>query len=565
MSSHEAVGSETGVRLDKELEVLDPQAHDPERSLETVRRRTLAQSNLRIEALEQKARDLAWFVETTRQQTLLQSDKKIEALEKKARDLAHFVETLRNQTRVQSDSEIEALGQKARDLAHFVETVRKEARLQSENEIEALGQKARALAVSVETVREETLLQSDTEIATLGQKARDLAVSVESQREETLLQSDTEIAALGHQARELAQASEYARSLIEASLDSFVTISGQGKITDVNEASVQATGVPREQLIGTDFSDYFTEPDRARDGYEQVFSLSFVRDYPLAIRHTSGRITEVLYNASVYRDDKGQVLGVFAVARDVTERKRFERSLQEASRMKSEFLANMSHELRTPLNGIIGFAEFLVDGKPGPLNAKQKEYLGDVLNSGRHLLQLINDVLDLAKVEAGKMELNPEPFALAQAIAEVCAVAKPLAQKKAIQITLDVAAQLGQVTLDQQKLKQVLYNLISNAVKFTDDGGKVNIRAEPVGADRFTLAVKDTGIGIKPDDIQRLFHEFEQLESGAARRYEGTGLGLALTRKIVELQGGVISVQSEIGTGSVFSVVLPLAIRKEKP
>ncbi len=564
MSSHLPVGSET-IRSDKKIEALEQPVPDPGRSVESVRQQTLAQSNQRIEALEQKARDLAWFVETTRQQTLLQSDKKTASLEQKARDLAHFVETLRNQTRVQAVTEIEALGQKARDLALFVETVRKETRLQSETEIEALGQKARDLAVSVETVREETLLQSETEIAALGQKARDLAVSVECRREETLLQSDSEIAALGHQARELAQVSEYARSLIEASLDPFVTISGQGKITDVNEASVQATGVPREQLIGTDFSDYFTEPDKARDGYEQVFSRGFVRDYPLAIRHTSGRITDVLYNASVYKDDKGKVLGVFAAARDVTERKRFERSLQEASRMKSEFLANMSHELRTPLNGIIGFAEFLVDGKPGPLNPKQKEYLGDVLNSGRHLLQLINDVLDLAKVEAGKMELNPEPFALVQAIEEVCAVAKPLAQKKAIQITLDVAPQLGKVTLDQQKFKQVLYNLISNAIKFTDEGGKVHIHAEPAGTDRFTLTVQDTGIGIKPEDIQRLFHEFEQLESGASRRYEGTGLGLALTRKIVELQGGVISVQSEVGTGSTFSVVLPLVIREEKP
>jgi signal transduction histidine kinase len=163
------------------------------------------------------------------------------------------------------------------------------------------------------------------------------------------------------------------------------------------------------------------------------------------------------------------------------------------------------------------------------------------------------------------MELNPEPFALAQAIEEVCAVAKPLAQKKAMQIALHVASELGKVTLDQQKFKQVLYNLVSNAVKFTDEGGQVKILAEPMGADRFTLAVTDTGIGIKPEDTQRLFQEFEQMESGAARRYAGTGLGLALTRKMVELQGGVITVQSELGKGSTFTVVLPLAISEEKP
>jgi PAS domain S-box-containing protein len=360
------------------------------------------------------------------------------------------------------------------------------------------------------------------------------------------------------------QASQYARSLIEASLDPLVTISPEGKITDVNEASVQATGMPREQLIGTDFSDYFTEPEMARAGYQKVFSEGLVRDYSLAIRHRSGSITDVLYNASVYKDDKANVLGVFAAARDVTERKRFERSLQEASRMKSEFLANMSHELRTPLNGIIGFAEFMIDGKPGTLNPKQSEYLGDILNSGRHLLQLINDVLDLAKVEAGKMELNLEELSLGRAIEEVRAVAKPMAQKKNIRINVGVEPGLEMVRLDQQKFKQILYNLLSNGIKFTDDGGSVDILAIAVEPARFKLSVKDTGIGIRDEDLSRLFREFEQLETGASRRYEGTGLGLALTRKLVELQEGVIGVESKVGQGSTFSVTLPLRIGEQR-
>jgi signal transduction histidine kinase len=245
---------------------------------------------------------------------------------------------------------------------------------------------------------------------------------------------------------------------------------------------------------------------------------------------------------------------------ETLEQRVLERTLQAetANRIKSEFLANMSHELRTPLNGIIGFAEFLVDGKPGTLNPKQKEYLEDILNSGKHLLQLINDVLDLAKVEAGKMELSPERFALREAIKEVCAVAKAIAQKKRIQIEIDVAPELGEVTLDQQKVKQVLYNLLSNAIKFTDDAGKVKILATTHEADRFRLVVKDTGIGIKPEDLPRLFREFEQLGSGTTRLYEGSGLGLALTRKFVELQGGTIDVESEVGKGSSFTVELPL-------
>ncbi|MEW6307051.1 MAG: PAS domain S-box protein [Verrucomicrobiota bacterium] len=353
------------------------------------------------------------------------------------------------------------------------------------------------------------------------------------------------------------QASQYARSLIEASLDPLVTISAQGKITDVNEASVQATGVARERLIGTDFSDFFTEPEKARAGYQQVFSEGFVRDYPLAIRHITSRITDVLYNASVYKDDKGKVLGVFAAARDVTERKRFEQSLQEANRMKSEFLANMSHELRTPLNGIIGFTEFLIDEKPGPLRPKQKEYLSDVLNSARHLLQLINDVLDLAKVEAGKMELHLEAFPVRKAVEEVSAVVKGIAHKKHIGLGIEVGPGLDAVVLDQHKFKQVLYNLLSNAVKFTDEGGTVSVQARRDDG-RLEVQVRDTGIGIRHEDIGRLFTEFEQLESGTARRFEGTGLGLALTKKIIEFQGGHITVHSELGKGSVFTVVLPV-------
>ncbi|MDB6039530.1 MAG: histidine kinase [Verrucomicrobiales bacterium] len=237
------------------------------------------------------------------------------------------------------------------------------------------------------------------------------------------------------------------------------------------------------------------------------------------------------------------------------------REIAEAGTLaKSQFLANMSHELRTPLNGIIGFTEFLSDEKPGKLNPRQKEYLGDVLSSGRHLLQLINDVLDLAKVEAGKMELHPSTFVLAKAIEEVCAVAKPIVQKKRIQLKTNTTPKLGEVTLDESKFKQVLYNLLSNAVKFTDDDGIVEIDVNITGKDQFQLSVKDTGIGIRAEDIKRLFTEFEQLESGTARRFEGTGLGLALTRKIVELHSGTMHVDSEFGKGSTFIVILPIGI-----
>jgi PAS domain S-box-containing protein len=353
----------------------------------------------------------------------------------------------------------------------------------------------------------------------------------------------------------------YTRSLIESNIDALMTTDPSGIISDVNKQMEALTGSTRDELIGAPFKNYFTDPDRAEAGIKLVLSEKKVTNYELTACARDGKNTVVSYNATTFYDRDRKLQGVFAAARDVTERKRFEQSLQEANRMKSEFLANMSHELRTPLNGIIGFSEFLIDEKPGPLQPKQKEYMGDVLNSARHLLQLINDVLDLAKVEAGKMELHPEIFAVHKAVEEVAAVIKGIANKKRIAVGIEIGADLDAVTLDQHKFKQVLYNLLSNAVKFSDDGGKVDIHARRLDAHRLEVQVRDTGIGIKAEDINRLFTEFEQLDSGTARRFEGTGLGLALTKKIVEFQGGHIKVESEPGKGSVFTVVLPVMTR----
>jgi signal transduction histidine kinase len=233
---------------------------------------------------------------------------------------------------------------------------------------------------------------------------------------------------------------------------------------------------------------------------------------------------------------------------------------EAASAAKSHFLATMSHELRTPLNGVIGFAEVLADGKAGPVTVEQREYLSDILNSGRHLLRLINDILDLSKVEAGRMELQPETFVLAATIEEVCSVSRAIAQRRRVEIHAALPAEPREVTLDAQRFKQVLYNLLSNAVKFSHDGGRVEVTVRPAAAERFRVEVRDQGIGIRPEDVPRLFREFEQLETGAGRRYGGTGLGLSLTRKLVELQGGTITVESTPGVGSVFAIELPQRI-----
>jgi signal transduction histidine kinase/DNA-binding response OmpR family regulator len=251
-----------------------------------------------------------------------------------------------------------------------------------------------------------------------------------------------------------------------------------------------------------------------------------------------------------------------AALRESTEQSRL---LQEANRLKSEFLANMSHELRTPLNGIIGFAELMHDGRVGPISAEHKEYLGDILTSARHLIQLINDILDLAKVEAGKLEFRPERVDLAALVTEVRNTLRALAAEKHLRIESVVDRGLDEVVLDPSRFKQVLYNYLSNALKFTPADGQVMIRVMPEGADAIRLEVEDTGVGIEEADIARLFVEFEQLDNSMAKKYAGTGLGLALTRRLVEAQGGTVGVQSMPGQGSLFFAVLPWIAQTASP
>ena len=233
------------------------------------------------------------------------------------------------------------------------------------------------------------------------------------------------------------------------------------------------------------------------------------------------------------------------------------RQLEIANKHKSEFLANMSHELRTPLNAIIGFSEVLLERLFGELNDKQDDYLKDIHSSGRHLLNLINDILDLSKVEAGRMELELSIFDLPAAIANAMTLVRERAQRHSIALGVDVAPQLGEVVADERKLKQILLNLLSNAVKFTPDGGRIDVSARR-DTDNVVIAVHDTGIGIAAEDQEAVFEEFRQVGRNYTNKQEGTGLGLALTRRFVELHGGRISVDSEPGKGSTFTFTLPL-------
>ena len=257
---------------------------------------------------------------------------------------------------------------------------------------------------------------------------------------------------------------------------------------------------------------------------------------------------------------------------DITELKRLrdgQQRMRDANRLDSEFLASMSHELRTPLNAIIGFAELMSKGKVGPVSAPHQEYLGDILTSSNHLLQLMNDVLDLAKMESGKMAFRPKSVDLTKLVGEVRNILRGLAAGKKLQIEteadLEFSSKVASVVVDPVWVKQVLHNYLSNAIKFTPEEGRITIRILSEGPDLFRLAVEDTGIGVPPEDLDKLFLEFQQIDARAAKKYQGIGLGLSLTKKLVEAHGGRVEVSSTLGAGSTFSAVFPRGPTAPRP
>jgi PAS domain S-box-containing protein len=356
----------------------------------------------------------------------------------------------------------------------------------------------------------------------------------------------------------------YTRSLIESNIDALMTTDPAGIITDVNKQMEALTGCTRDELIGAPFKNYFTDPERAEAAIKLVLHEKNVTNYELTARARDGKKTVVSYNATTFYDRDRTLQGVFAAARDITERKRLDQALQDknvelerakiaaekANLAKSDFLSSMSHELRTPLSAILGFAQLMESDSPPP-RPSQKAHIDQILHAGWYLLKLINEILDLAQIESGKLSLSPEPISLAEVMVECQTMIDPQRQKRGIKMTFPQFDTPCFVRADRTRLKQVLVNLLSNSIKYNQPGGRVVVECTTSTPERTRINVRDTGAGLTPEKLMQLFQPFNRLGQESSAE-EGTGIGLVMSKRVVELMGGVIGVESTVGVGSVF-------------
>ncbi len=402
----------------------------------------------------------------------------------------------------------------------------------------------------------------------------------------------------------------YLQGVFDDSQDMIATTDNRGRIVKFSKGGERILGYRPDEAIGRNAADFYVDKEEREKILEALKEEGAVYNYETKLLKKDGSHVDISLTISRLSDKAGNIIGTVGISKDITEEKqlreklkdknkeleeltesleekvlertreldRINKELRRANEIKARFISDMSHELRTPLHSIMGFSEVLLDKTFGDINEKQQRYLTNILTSGKHLLHLVNNILDLAKIEAGRIELSHEVFSLKAVIDEVLMVVKHLADKKLIELTTEISHEVNNFTADKVKFKQILYNLLSNAIKFTPESGKVGIRTEKlINRDLFPWAIKgqeflkisvwDTGVGIKPEEKERIFEEFEQLDP--SRSTEGTGLGLSLTKRLVDLHGGIIDVESAYGAGSVFNVYMPVVapeiVVEEKP
>lgn len=375
--------------------------------------------------------------------------------------------------------------------------------------------------------------------------------------------------------RRLHDLQAHTRLIIDRAHDAFIEMNQEGLITEWNAQAERIFGWTRTKALGQKLEDLII-PENFRKlhqrGLERFVKTGESRIVGKRMRlsalHRDGHEFPVEFSVSPIQVGRSYRFNAFL--RDISETVRYETQIEEqneqlalrnreverANKLKSQFLANMSHELRTPLNAIIGFSDLMSDGVTGPLSEKQQHFLKRIRDGGKHLLQLINDILDLSKIEAGQVILKPEAFNLKGIVPEVVSVIRPLAMAKKVRLEEAYEAD-ATLCADRVRFKQILFNLLSNAVKFTPEGGKIRVESSR-GDGYISMSVSDTGIGLAPDDQEVIFEEFRQVENGT-KPSEGTGLGLAITKRLVEQHGGTISVSSELGKGSTFTVTFPVS------
>ena len=427
----------------------------------------------------------------------------------------------------------------------------------SKDEIGVLGQSFNRMVIKLKDMERRIRRHSSELEETVRQRTAELAVSNEELQHELNLRREAE--------RKLKLERTYLEQLFALSPEAIALIDDEDHVIRINAEFTRIFGYQPDEVIGKSLDESLIPPHLRDEG--RMLKQRLVKGKRLwsetRRQHKDGSMIDVSVTGTAVELGNNHH-GVYAIYRDIRERKRYEEELrrakeeaESADRLKSAFLATMSHELRTPLNSIIGFTGILLQGLVGPLNDEQKKQLGMVKASARHLLDLINDVLDISKIEAGQLELSSEPFKIKAKVEKVLKLLTPLAGKKGLKLKVNFSEDVGEMIGDARRLEQIMVNLVNNAIKFTDEGRvEVNCTARH---GKLRISVSDTGIGIEPDHISKLFQEFQQLDTGTTRKYDGTGLGLSICRKLVVLQGGRIWAESAgLRQGSTFSFWLPL-------